>query len=254
MMYSTVLLLTLGMGIVFKSLAIPTLPVNVVLEQLYVREGDQRLRRASNAGKDLRYILEATKPPASSSSLEENVAALTKIYNTSSEHMSAYDVALELVRRGLTSGSVSDILDAVAGLPSDENNDFNNNTREPNEEIYPLARYDDAPYDVPENQLRGAIYIPSTFQYGAAGAPQPVILVPGTSHTAYESYRGTWLPLLNNSDIGDPVWLNVPGNMLNDAQTNAEYVAYAINYIHVGTHDFLFCVLSTWIPQGRLGS
>jgi hypothetical protein len=40
------------------------------------------------------------------------------------------------------------------------------------------------------------------------------------------------IPLLQGSDIADPVWLNIPGYLLNDAQTNAEYVAYAINYIY----------------------
>lgn len=37
--------------------------------------------------------------------------------------------------------------------------------------------------------------------------------------------------LFAGSDIADPVYVNIPGNLLRDEQTNAEYAAYAINYI-----------------------
>jgi hypothetical protein len=39
------------------------------------------------------------------------------------------------------------------------------------------------------------------------------------------------IPLLQGSSIADPVWLNIPDFLLDDAQQNAEYVAYAVNYI-----------------------
>lgn len=36
---------------------------------------------------------------------------------------------------------------------------------------------------------------------------------------------------MSETDWADPVWVNVPGFLLDDAQVNAEYAAYAINYI-----------------------
>lgn len=182
-------------------------------------------------------------------SAEASISALSSVYQNTSESTSAFDVASELIRRGLTSGSVSVILDALAGLFFGENSDSNSNVREPAEAVYPFAADNDAPYDVSEDQLRGAIYIPSTFKYGAPGAPQPIILVPGTSHTAYENFRGNWIPLLEDNNIGDPVWLNIPGNMLNDVQTNAEYIAYAINYIYVRTFPSLLLHPSEYLDS-----
>ena len=79
-----------------------------------------------------------------------------------------------------------------------------------------------------EATLRAAIYIPSGFTYGTK---PPVILFPGTGATGYGTFVGNFIPLLQASSWADPVWVNVPGFLLNDAQTNAEYAAYAINYI-----------------------
>lgn len=79
-----------------------------------------------------------------------------------------------------------------------------------------------------EDDLRSAIYIPSTFTYGSV---PPVILFPGTASTGYFTFKGNFIPLLTGSSYADPVWVNVPGYLLGDAQVNAEYAAYAINYI-----------------------
>lgn len=76
--------------------------------------------------------------------------------------------------------------------------------------------------------LRSAIYIPKTFTFGQKS---PVILLPGTGVTGYLSFVGSFIPLLTGTDWADPVWVNVPGDMLDDVQTNAEYAAYAMNYI-----------------------
>lgn len=43
---------------------------------------------------------------------------------------------------------------------------------------------------------------------------------------------GNYIPLLQGSSIADPVWLNIPGFLLADAQLHAEYIAYAVNYIY----------------------
>ena len=99
---------------------------------------------------------------------------------------------------------------------------------DPPTSVYPQAEPCDAPYSIPESDLRSAIFIPETFTYGEK---LPVILFPGTGSTGYIAYRGNLIPLLTDSDWADPVWVNVPGLMLDDAQNNSEYAAYAINYI-----------------------
>lgn len=98
---------------------------------------------------------------------------------------------------------------------------------DPPTSVYPKASCD-ATYSVPEDKLRAAIYIPETFTYGNK---TPVILLPGTGTTGYVSFAGNFIPLLSKSDWADPVWVNVPGKLLEDVQVNAEYAAYALNYI-----------------------
>jgi hypothetical protein len=94
--------------------------------------------------------------------------------------------------------------------------------------VFPSASSSDAPYDLSETTLRAAVRIPTGFTYGAK---PPVILVPGTASTGYLTFQGNYIPLLSGASYADPVWLNIPSFSLGDAQTNAEYVAYAINYI-----------------------
>lgn len=58
-----------------------------------------------------------------------------------------------------------------------------------------------------------------------------MILLPGTGSTGYLSFSGNFIPLLSDTDWADPVWVNVPGQLLEDVQVNGEYAAYAVNYI-----------------------
>lgn len=110
------------------------------------------------------------------------------------------------------------------------NSPNNKNTIDPATSIYPKKDAGDAAYSVDENTLRSALYIPSTFQYGKTGK-QPVLLVPGTALPGGTTYSNAFGNLLAASSYADPVWLNIPGYSLGDAQVNGEYVAYAMNYL-----------------------
>jgi len=96
--------------------------------------------------------------------------------------------------------------------------------------IYPQLLSNDAPYHLNENDLRSAIFIPGAFQHSHDGKV-PVLLVPGTGSFGGEAFEHNFAKLLTASDFGDPLWLNIPGKMCDDAVKNAEYVAYAINYV-----------------------
>lgn len=104
----------------------------------------------------------------------------------------------------------------------------NNNPKSTSTTIYPKKSKSDAPYSISEKNLRAAIFIPTSFTYGQK---QPLIFVPGTGTYGGEVFTYNLLKLLSSSPLADPVWLNIPGALLADAQSNAEYVAYAINYI-----------------------
>jgi hypothetical protein len=80
------------------------------------------------------------------------------------------------------------------------------------------SSFKDAPYTLPELALRSAIRIPLGFTFGQK---PPVILVPGTGSTGYLTYAGNYLKLLRNVDYADPVYLNIPDFLLDDAQLNA---------------------------------
>lgn len=90
----------------------------------------------------------------------------------------------------------------------------------------------DAPFSVPEDQLRAAIYLPPSFTYGKK---QPVIMSPGTGSTGFSAFTPNMGKLLAQTDFADPVYLNVPGYLLGDIQIHAEYASYAIQYLNAVT-------------------
>ncbi|KAJ5732664.1 hypothetical protein N7493_004145 [Penicillium malachiteum] len=94
----------------------------------------------------------------------------------------------------------------------------------------PKVSDEDAPDSIEENSLRSAIFIPSEFKFGHDGKT-PVILVPATGTYGGEAFEPNFAKLLKASTFEDPVWLNIPGRMCDKAPKNAQYVAYAINYI-----------------------
>ncbi|KAG2417619.1 hypothetical protein HFD88_008838 [Aspergillus terreus] len=154
--------------------------------------------------------------------------------------------ALDLVARGLLP---SNVLDLLEGVTDDEINSSSNiNTKSPSSPIYPQKAPEDAPYSVDEATLRSALYIPSSFEYGANGKT-PVLLVPGTAVPAGLTYHFNFVKLLSATSFADPVWVNIPGNSLDDVQVNAEYVAYAINYLSGVSNDSTIGVIS-WSQGG----
>ncbi|KAF7596157.1 hypothetical protein BBP40_003056 [Aspergillus hancockii] len=131
-----------------------------------------------------------------------------------------------------TSGLVlPSILSFLNGYAHNSLNSFHNNNPPPrNLSIYPFKAKDDAPYSITETTLRAAIHIPKSFSYGKK-TTLPVLLVPGTAvpaGTAFYFNFGKLRTALPESDI---FWVNIPRASLGDIQLNAEYVAYAVNYI-----------------------
>ncbi|KAK2052460.1 alpha/beta-hydrolase [Colletotrichum caudatum] len=132
-----------------------------------------------------------------------------------------------LLGTGILGGS--DLTNKLIAPISPIDSTTSNNIRTPVKPIWPRKDAADAPYTLSEAQLRQAIYIPQTFTYGQK---PPVIFIPGTGTYGGETFSPNLLKLLSNVPYADPVWLNIPGALLADAQTNSEYVAYAINYIN----------------------
>lgn len=119
---------------------------------------------------------------------------------------------------------------------------------DPPTSIYPRRESCDPAYSVPEQKLRSAIYIPKTFTYGNK---TPVVLFPGSGSTGYMTFAGSFIPLLTNVTWADPIWVNVPMMLLDDAQSNSEYIAYALNYIAAITNRNVSLI--AW-SQGNLNA
>lgn len=196
----------------------------------------------SNYG-EIESALENIVPMPSPTSAEEAASRLQSAYAEATP-TSYFQAAAVIIKSGLASNNLESI---AAGFNNmEESNAFNNNPRNPSKSIYPKKAPGDAPYQQAERKLRKHIYIPSTFTYGKK---PPVILVPGTGERgggnfivrcahrdpttseANTSQQGNLIPLMTGRPWADIVWVNPEGFQLNDAQTSAENIAYAINYI-----------------------
>jgi hypothetical protein len=173
-------------------------------------------------------LVQATAVPIAVSAASSTLSAILATQTPTNLNEAVNGIA-QIVEAGLTANNVVDLVGFLDGFLTGENSFNNFNPRDPKQRIFPRASSKDAPFSMTEGQLRAVIHIPLSFKYGKGA--QPIILVPGTGATGYLTFVGNYIPLLQNSKIADPVWLNIPGFMLNDAQSNAEYIAYAINYI-----------------------
>lgn len=103
-----------------------------------------------------------------------------------------------------------------------------------------------APFSVPEEQLRSAMNIPD----GLTNSQKlPVLMAPGTGSIGEETFGPNMGKLLAASDFAIPVYLSVPQYLLGDVQVNAEYIAYAAQYLNAVTSKKIAIV--TW-SQGAI--
>lgn len=164
------------------------------------------------------------------SSVEDAKAKLTAIFGNGKKPSNVFDCAASLVSSGLVTESVGAITDLVLGVLTGENSHDNQNP-DPPTPIFPQKGGTDAPYSLDEEMLRKAIFIPSDFNTKDKAGQQPIVLLPGTGNTGFITFQGNYIKLLQADNRFNPVWVNIPGYLLDDAQVNAEYAAYAVNYI-----------------------
>lgn len=162
-------------------------------------------------GNDVLTRLDAVTPTARPTSPEQAMSSIRGILAPSASPTPNIFAGIgELVANGLTTDD-SKSAQSGGSVSSGANSFFNVNVKTTPFTIYPKCNgFPDAPYKNPEATLRAAIHIPDTFQYGRPGAPQPIILVPGTGSTGYLTFSGNYIKLLQGSKIADPVWLNIP--------------------------------------------
>lgn len=187
-------------------------------------------------------LLDLIQPAPRPGSYEDVQSLLGGIYDNGTTQNSFYKNMGLQISVGLGPTTKEGSLRALAAQEGKGiDSPHNNNTAI--DGLYPQKAEGDAPYSVPEDELRAAIYIPETFTYGKK---PPVLFVPGTGSYGGSVYRSNLRKLL--SDTHDPVWLNVPGDMLLNTQVNAEYVAYAVNYVAAATKTNISTV--TWSQGG----
>ncbi|KAJ5975310.1 hypothetical protein N7481_009017 [Penicillium waksmanii] len=195
---------------------------------------------------DIAALLQQPNSTTAPSSVESALSALRR--QLSNGAPSIEDAAYGITKAGLIP---PDILNLLNGYADSELNSLQNKNPPPNDNIYPTKAPGDAPYSLSEETLRSAIHIPSSFEYGQNNKT-PIILVPGTAIPAGTTFTFNF-GKLGNTHAVDPVWLNLPSASLSDAQVNAEFVAYAINYISTQSKSNQPVTILSW-SQGGLNT
>ncbi|KAK6823534.1 hypothetical protein PG987_013791 [Apiospora arundinis] len=160
----------------------------------------------------------STSPTATPKNIPEAVSMLKAVFGPKPTGLITSGIAL--AKNGLqVSGTLGTTINSP-GAPGTMNS-FNNTNPAPPTPVFPKANPADPAFSKTEKELRSAIFIPDTFP--GAGAANPVLL-------------GNMIKIMaQNASIGQAVWLNVPGAMIDDVQTNAEFIAHAANYMATTT-------------------
>ncbi|ORY55839.1 uncharacterized protein BCR38DRAFT_414699 [Pseudomassariella vexata] len=188
-------------------------------------------------------VLEGVEATAAPNSIQQAQSTLQAIYSATPTNL--YKNVAKQIQAGLGPSKIHQVAsDLRAG--KGENCQTNHNPINPREPIYPKKSLQDAPYSLSEEKLRGAIFIPPNFTYGQK---PPTVFVPGSGSYGSINFASNLGKLLTNVPYADPVYLNIPGAMLDDAQLNSEYIAYAINYISSITRRKDIAVIS-WSQGG----
>ncbi|KAK3502910.1 hypothetical protein B0T13DRAFT_185165 [Neurospora crassa] len=135
--------------------------------------------------------------------------------------------------------------------PTDPRDSFNNQNPDVPGVGYPRSSDADPAFTIPEAKLRSAIFLPTGFN--SSTNRQVVLFVPGTGAYGHESFADNLLKVITNAGAADAVWVNVPNAMLDDVQSNAEYIAYAISYVKALIGDDRDLNVIGW-SQGNLAT
>lgn len=218
-----------------SSHALPAPAPIAIAEPVPVAEADPQLLKGvlsltgallDVVGNTLQRLLNA-EPITEPQTIDDVLNHLQNRYKNKPTNLGYISNGIDYVANGLKVEGVagSTINDSPAGI-----NSFKNTNPNPLTSVFPKLNSSDAPYSLTETQLRSAIFIPSTFD--PSNAPNPVLFVPGTGAFGGINFEGNLAKVLaQDPSIGQAVWLNIPGAMLGDAQLNAEYIAYGMNYL-----------------------
>ncbi|KAE9371124.1 alpha/beta-hydrolase [Stipitochalara longipes BDJ] len=192
-------------------------------------------------------LFQAVKPTSTPTSVQQAISEANSAFGITSASQAPppeQDILQNVVTLLLDGFTSSDLQAVIQGLVAQSSNNINPPV--PFLKTFYNTVLGNAPFDIAESALRAAIYIPPGFTWGAK---QPVLMSPGTGATGASSFSSNIGKLLAQESFADPVYLNIPQNLLNDAQSNAEYVAYALQYLYAMTSKKPAIV--TW-SQGSL--
>jgi len=216
--------LVIGASLVASAMAMPAATASSPITNL------QQLQSALQGVSDpatAQNILKNIRPASAPTSIEQEMKAIGEYRTAQSANPNPKDIfqsGADILLAGFSGSDFQTIANAYLFQSSTKNI----NLRQPITPVYPKADPADAPYSLSEKQLREVLFIPLDYTYGRK---PPVIFLPGSGALAGQNFGPNYGKLFKAQDVADPVYLNLPGENLDDIQLAAEYTAYAINYI-----------------------